>query len=52
MIRTQPPSACAVASPSRDYVSFSSISLYRSCPLRYHFKYDLGLPEEIGRAHV
>ena len=30
----------------RDYLSFSSLSLYRGCPLRHFFKYHLGLPEE------
>jgi putative RecB family exonuclease len=37
-----------IATPpaARDYLSFSSLSLYRSCPLRYFFKYHLGLPED------
>jgi putative RecB family exonuclease len=30
----------------RDYISFSSLSLYRTCPLRWFFKYRVGLPEE------
>lgn len=30
----------------RDYISFSSLNLYRTCPLRYFFKYNLGLPED------
>ena len=29
----------------RDYVSFSAINTYASCPLRYFFKYVQGLPE-------
>ena len=29
----------------RDYVSFSAINAYASCPLRYFFKYVQGLPE-------
>ena len=29
----------------RDYISFSAISTYQSCPLRYYFKYVAGLPE-------
>jgi hypothetical protein len=29
----------------RDYVSYSAVSLYQACPLRYHFKYVAGLPE-------
>jgi len=27
-------------------LSFSAIRLYQSCPLKFHFKYHLGLPEE------
>ena len=30
----------------RDYISFSSLNLYRMCPLRHFFKYQLGLPED------
>lgn len=30
----------------RDYLSFSAIRTYQSCPLKYHFKYIAGLPEE------
>ena len=30
----------------RDYLSFSAIRLYQGCPLRFHFKYNLGLPED------
>ena len=29
----------------RDYLSWSQISTYRSCPLKYYFKYVAGLPE-------
>jgi putative RecB family exonuclease len=36
----------ATAPPQRDYLSFSAISTYRSCPLRYYFRYVAGLPEE------
>ena len=32
--------------PVRDYVSFSAISLYQRCPLRYYFRYVEQLPEE------
>ena len=31
---------------TRDYLSFSAMNLYRSCPLRYKFRYLDGLPEE------
>jgi len=30
----------------RDYISWSSISTFRTCPLRYKFRYIDGLPEE------
>ena len=31
-------------------MSFSAISLFQSCPLRFYFRYILGLPEEIVAA--
>ncbi|MBX3452779.1 MAG: PD-(D/E)XK nuclease family protein [Planctomycetaceae bacterium] len=30
----------------RDYISYSAISTYQQCPLKYFFKYIEGLPEE------
>jgi len=30
----------------RNYLSFSAIRTYQSCPLKYYFKYVAGLPEE------
>ena len=30
----------------RDYLSFSAIRLYQTCPLKYFFRYLMGLPEE------
>ncbi len=36
----------------RDYLSFSAISTFQSCPLRYYFRYVLGLPEEIVSANL
>jgi putative RecB family exonuclease len=30
----------------RDYISWSAISTFRSCPLKYFFRYVAGLPEE------
>lgn len=32
--------------PGRDYWSYSALSLYASCPLRYFFKYIQGLPSD------
>lgn len=31
--------------PARDYLSFSAIRAYKACPLRYFFRYVVGLPE-------
>ena len=36
----------------RDYISFSAISLYQACPLRYYFRYVAGLPEEFVAANL
>ena len=36
----------------RDYLSFSAMNLYRSCPLRYRFRYLDGLPEEAVSASL
>ena len=37
---------------TRDYLSFSAMNLYRSCPLRYRFKYLDALPEEAVSASL
>lgn len=34
------------APPTRDYISYSAIRTYQSCPLRYRFRYIDGLPQE------
>jgi putative RecB family exonuclease len=39
--RAPPPQQVA-----RDYISFSAIKTYQQCPLRYHFRYIAGIPEE------
>jgi len=38
--------AVAQAMTGRDYISYSAISTYCQCPLKYAFKYIEGLPEE------
>jgi len=38
--------------PGRDHISFSSVSTYQSCPLRYFFRYVLGLPEDTVSASL
>ncbi|HEV3262761.1 MAG TPA: PD-(D/E)XK nuclease family protein, partial [Gemmataceae bacterium] len=36
----------------RDYLSYSAVSLFQACPLRFYFKYVLGLPEETVTASL
>src|SRR5262249_31754201 len=36
----------------RDYISFSAVSLFQACPLRFYFKYVLGLPEKTVSASL
>lgn len=47
MITTVAPSPNVVAEKltGRDYVSYSGLALYQSCPLRWYFRYVAGLPE-------
>lgn len=46
MIHLQSRPASATSLPiERDYISYSSITSYQACPLRYYFKYVAGLPE-------
>lgn len=44
-LRFKVPPAHQPVRPTRDYLSYSAISTYRSCPLRYYFRYVAGLPE-------
>ena len=30
----------------RDYISWSALSTFRTCPLRFYYRYVAGLPEE------
>jgi putative RecB family exonuclease len=46
MATAQLPSTVTVQPTGRDYLSFSAIRLYQTCPLKFFFKYHLGLPEE------
>jgi len=43
---TNPANETARALTGRDYVSWSALSTFRTCPLRYKFRYVDGLPEE------
>jgi RecB family exonuclease len=40
------PLAAAEPVTGRDYISFTSLRQFQTCPARYYFKYILGLPEE------
>jgi ATP-dependent helicase/DNAse subunit B len=43
---TNPANGVARALTGRDYISWSAISTFRSCPLNYWFRYVAGMPEE------
>ena len=43
---TNPANEVAKHLTSRDYISWSAISTFRTCPLKYKFRYIDGLPEE------
>ncbi|MCY2990818.1 MAG: PD-(D/E)XK nuclease family protein [Planctomycetota bacterium] len=40
------------APTTRDHLSYSAIATYQSCPLRYAFQYEMGLPEETVSANL
>ena len=41
------PNDVAMGLTGRNYVSFSAISAYQSCPMRYFFRYVKGMPENV-----
>jgi CRISPR/Cas system-associated exonuclease Cas4 (RecB family) len=43
---TNPANEVAKKLTGRDYVSWSALSMFRTCPLKYKFRYIDGLPEE------
>ena len=43
---TNPANGVAKKLTGRDYISWSAISTFRTCPLKYKFRYIDGLPEE------
>jgi putative RecB family exonuclease len=43
---TNPANEVAKSLAGRDYISWSAISTFRTCPLKYEFRYVDGLPEE------
>lgn len=44
--------ALPTAPMERDYLSFSAIRTYQACPLRYYFRYVVGLPERTTAASL
>lgn len=44
--KTKPLPLSPPAKPTRDYLSYSAITTYQGCPLRYYFRYIVGLPEK------
>jgi len=38
--------------PARDYLSYSAVTTYQGCPLRYYFRYVAGLPERTVSASL
>lgn len=42
-----PQTPVSVVGPERDYISYSAITTYQQCPLRYRFRYVDGLPESV-----
>jgi RecB family exonuclease len=47
-----PRSRASIVGPERDYISYSAITTYQQCPLRYRFKYVDGLPETIVSSNL
>ena len=46
------PNETALQLIGRDYLSFSAISLYRQCPLKFYFRYVAGLSEKTVSANL
>ncbi|MGE3407570.1 MAG: RecB family exonuclease [Pirellulales bacterium] len=46
------PNTLAQNLTGRNYLSYSAISTYQQCPLRYFFKYVAGLPEDVVSASL
>ncbi len=49
-ITINPANEIALQRTGRDYVSWSALSTYRTCPLKYRFRYVDRLPEEFVSA--
>lgn len=42
-----PPNEAPLVLAGRDYLSYSAVSTYQECPLKFHFRYVLGLSEGV-----
>lgn len=49
---TLTPREIATGLTGRDYLSYSAVSTFQACPLRYYFRYMLGLPETFVSASL
>lgn len=52
ILPASPPVQPPVRDKPRDYLSYSAITTYQSCPLRYYFRYVAGLPERTVSASL
>lgn len=52
LFNQQSPGDMAVTLTGRDYLSYSAVSTYQTCSLRYYFRYVLGLPEPFVSASL
>ena len=46
------PNVAALELTGRDYISYSAILTFQTCPLRYYFRYVAGMPEETVSASL
>jgi hypothetical protein len=46
------PNEVALALTGRPYVSFSALNTFMTCPLRWYFRYVVGIPEETVSASL
>jgi putative RecB family exonuclease len=52
MTTIKAPAPRAVELATRDHLSFSALSTFQACPLRFYFRYVAGLPEEVVGASL
>ena len=52
MLRIPLPTTPPASSTARTHISHSAITTYQTCPLRYFFRYELGLTEQKVSANL